>query len=492
MKHRNKILTFLLFVCVFFGGTMYVGATPKGQNGLFAEAVPPVTTETTTEATTEADKLDAGEGEPSLYLDDKNIYTGMELSYGKGYIPTVSDNQVTVVFPILCEESIKGDCIKTALELGDAQIAPFVFKNYERTVPYESHKVNGGAGETKAYVADFVIDLKEKRINGSYPVILHVTARDTSGNVIEEQFTAYVTITDGITLEEETTTEAVEDVPTFAPKMMVEAYTYSKSEIYPGDEVTATITLKNTSQKSSVKNMTVTISAEEKGFTLLSKSDSVYVESIGAQETYTVSFRYRIGASVTSGQYDLSLAMDYADGDGNTYTASGKAKLDVIQDSQVEFDPLIMERDMVVSDVLEAKVQAMNLGRSKVYNVRAELSADGLCPQGTIFIGDMEAGSAASGTTQVSVSSLSGDRLYGETQCTVMYYYEDESGREFQETEEFVITIQSPFSETEPVEEESVGQWWIIMAVIFALILIGAVFFVLRHIIRKRTEEEKL
>ncbi len=73
----------------------------------------------------------------------------------------------------------------------------------------------------------------------------------------------------------------------------------------------------------------------------------------------------------------------------------------------MQFDDLSFPSEVVVADVVEAKVQAMNLGRSKIYNVRAEIAADGLKPQGTIFIGDMEAGTAATGSTQVSVSSLS-------------------------------------------------------------------------------------
>ena len=61
----------------------------------------------------------------------------------------------------------------------------------------------------------------------------------------------------------------------------------------------------------------------------------------------------------------------------------------------MQFDDLSFPSEVVVADVVEAKVQAMNLGRSKIYNVRAEIAADGLKPQGTIFIGDMEAGTAA-------------------------------------------------------------------------------------------------
>ena len=140
---------------------------------------------------------------------------------------------------------------------------------------------------------------------------------------------------------------------------------------------------------------------------------------------------------------------------------------------------------------MEAKVQAMNLGRSKIYNVRAEIAADGLKPQGTIFIGDMEAGTAATGSTQVSVSSLSGSKLYGNTEGTVTYYYEDESGKEYTEEVTFTTTIKSPFSnQKEETTPDNTNQWWVIMAVILGCIAVAAGMIIVRKIHLKKQDEE--
>ncbi len=496
MKDQKGIIVFNLLIALFVlcicHGTVCDAMEKQNADDITlfymnqAESDVPTTQAPQDAATTEEKKQET----VTLSIDNQNKYNGMTRTYADGYIPSVSDNHVTLVFPIISEGLIRGDSLCAKLNLGDAQTAPFVFKNYEKTIRMQTVKVNDNAGEMQAYVADFTIDLKETRLNGSYPVILTVNGKDMSGNEISQEFTTYVTITDGIDPNAEPTTEAVEEpLPTFAPKMMVESYSFSKTEIYPGDTVTAKIVLRNTSKENLVKNMTVSISTESEGFTLLSKSDSVYVDSVKAQDAYTVSFEYRIGAAVTSGQYDLQLSMDYADSDGNTYTTSGKAKLDITQEAKMQFDSLVIDREVTVADVVEAKVQAMNLGRSKVYNVRAELVADGLTPEGTIFIGDMEPGTSASNVTQVSVSSLSGDSLYGQTQGTVTYYYEDESGQEFQETAEFSVTINSPFSQEQQVKEDDVNQWWLIMAVVGILLAAFLVVFIIRKIRNKRDEE---
>lgn len=502
MKNRNATIVFTIAVCLMvlyvFYSTVYDAVAKQSTddsrslnlNQVETQAVQePQTTQET--ATTEDDnRQDAGGEAATLSIDNQNKYTGMTRTYADGYVPTVVEHQVTLVFPIISDGKVQGDSLSTKLDLGDAQTAPFVFKNYEKTIKLQTVKVNDNTGEVQAYVAGFTIDLKEKRTNGSYPVVLKVKGKDTSGNEISQEFISYVTITDGIDPDMEPTTEAAEEpLPTFAPKMMVESYSYSKTEIYPGDTVTAHIVLRNTSKDNDVKNMTVSISAGNESFTLLSRSDSVYVDSVKAQDSYTISFEYRIGAAVASGQYDLELSMDYADSDGNTYTTLGKAKLDIMQEAKMQFDPLVIEKEVVVADVVEAKVQAMNLGRSKVYNVRAELVADGLTPEGTIFIGDMEPGTSASNVTQVSVSSLSGDSLYGQTKGTVTYYYEDESGQEFRETAEFSVTINSPFSQEQQVKEDDVNQWWLIMAVVGILLAAFLVVFIIRKIRNKRDEE---
>ena len=511
---RKHIATKILAMTI--AATMCMGLSPAGSvlaasgqtdihmyamqmvsyTAVQTEPAQPTTQEpATTQADTNIkDDKDTQSEAVTLNIDNENQYDGMEKPYAQGYVPTNANGSVRIVFPILSEGELRGNTLRAALDLGDAQTAPFVFKNYEKDIKLQTVRVNADTKEISAYVADFTVELKEKRNNGSYPVILKATAKDAKGNAVEQEFTTYVTISDGI--DPDATTEAVvepvaEDLPTFAPKVIVESYKFSKDEILSGDEITAEITLLNTSKENTVKNMTVAVTADTESFTLLSQSDSVYIEKIAPQEKTTISFSYRVNAKTAAGQYDLGLAMDYADGDGNTYSTSGKAKITVQQSSEMQFDELSFPSEVVVADVVEAKVQAMNLGRSKIYNVRAEIAADGLKPQGTIFIGDMEAGTAASGSTQVTVSSLSRNKMYGTTDGTITYYYEDESGKEYTESATFTTTIKSPFSDQkEQTVPDNTNQWWVIMAVVLGCIIVAASMIIVRKIRLKKQDED--
>ena len=250
--------------------------------------------------------------------------------------------------------------------------------------------------------------------------------------------------------------------------------------------MTAEITLVNTSGADSVKNMTVSVSAPTEQFTLMDESDTKYIEALGAKETHVLSYTYRIGAAVPAGQYHFTLAMDYADAKGNVYTGEGRVKCSVNQPVKMQFDPLSIPSELTVSDVVEAQAFAMNLGRSKVYNVRAVLEADGLTAAGTIFIGDIEPGAQGQASAQITVSGLSGGgSLYGETEGTLTFYYENEAGEELSEVTSFQTAIASPFLGSGSEPEDESGQWWIIMAIIGGILSIFAVVFCVEKIRKK-------
>ena len=279
------------------------------------------------------------------------------------------------------------------------------------------------------------------------------------------------------------------EAPTFAPKMIVQSCTSSKEDIQAGDEVTLDITLRNTSSSESVRNMTVTIGDEGEFLNLLSPTDTIYVDSVPAGQTCVVSYKYKILASAAPGAYGLTVSMDYADSKAASQSASGKIKMMVAQAVKMEFDAPVLDGEVQVGDVVNVQMQAMNLGRGTVYNVRAVIEADGLVPEGTLFIGNIEAGKTAFGSTKVNISGLSGANLYGRTEGTVTCYYEDENGKEYEKKMDISTTIKTPFSNKEEMKTDDTGQWWTVMAVIAGILAVFVVTVILKSIKRNRKDE---
>ncbi|MFQ9515625.1 MAG: COG1361 S-layer family protein [Eubacterium sp.] len=281
--------------------------------------------------------------------------------------------------------------------------------------------------------------------------------------------------------------------PAFEPKVMIESYTFPTKKIYAGDEVTVDITLVNTSRTAAVKNMMVTAGIENEFMELTRTTDSIYIPQINAGGKYVVSYSFKTKVATPPGQYDLSLAMEYADKDGTSYSANGKVKVNVAQKAKIKFDPLIISPEAEIGDTIEAQVNAMNLGRGKVYNVRAKIKADGLTPKGTIYIGDIEAGEMGTGSVQVLVGGMTqSDESYGMTNGTVTFYYENESGKKSKIKKNFSVDIKELSVSEENVKEDDTNQWWIAMAVIIGIVCVFAGYGTILVIKKKNGEKHEM
>jgi uncharacterized repeat protein (TIGR01451 family) len=270
--------------------------------------------------------------------------------------------------------------------------------------------------------------------------------------------------------KQDDTEESTEEEIIFTPKVIIEKCQSDKDKVYAGDDVKFTVTLKNTSNTKALVNMSIKVTAPENYFTLLDDSDNVYIGAIYAGSRMEISFNYRVNPITPKGQYNLVLDMDYADVKGNSYSCSGNAKVDIYQNMEVSFDELDIAREAKVGEKINASVNAINLGKTAVYNVRAVLECDGLKSAGTLFIGDIEPGNMGSSETDITVTSLPGDELYGDTTGTVTYIYEDDEGNEYTESSEFDFTVNTPFTQTTEEREDATGQWWIIIGVIAGIL----------------------
>lgn len=484
--------------------------------------------------------------EQVLTIDRKNRYEGMKQSYEEGYTPEIEGDTVCLILPVLCRTKLRDDTLKAVLDLSRETQGSFVPEKYEKEVGLQSERVNDSEEEVNCYFITFDIKLQNQREKGSYPLTIELQAVDENGDAVQEELTVSIVIDEVVTSTEELPSDdpssddtggsdpsgsepstgelpaddpadnssedthgdkedggepaAVVDnyygggsssgeTPTFSPKMIVQSCEVSKDgipakdEILAGDEIILKITLLNTSSSEKIRNMTVTVSEDSQYLDLLSETDTVYVDTVLAGDTCVVSYKYKIQASAPQGQYEMMLTLDYADSKGNSQNAGGKVRLTVSQPVKLQFDPLVLDSEVEVADVVTAGIQAMNLGRIKVHNVRAVIEADGLIPEGTLFIGDIEPGTTASGSVNISVTSLSqGTALYGETKGTVTMLYEDEDGNSYEESMEFVTNIKSPFSDTSVEPEDNTNQWWVMMTIIGGVLVVFLAAFGTRRI----------
>ena len=144
-----------------------------------------------------------------------------------------------------------------------------------------------------------MISLASNRVNGIYPIVILVTGKDAAGREINQSFTNFVTITDGIDPNapadsgSDPIAEPVE-TPTSAPIVLISNSKIKTNPVEAGKEFEAVITLKNTSTLKSVQNMVATVTVPSSDFELLNESSTIYVGKLGKEKTTELTLRFRV------------------------------------------------------------------------------------------------------------------------------------------------------------------------------------------------------
>lgn len=426
----------------------------------------------------------------SLEIDNTNVYEEMDKAYKDGYNPKVKDEKAIVVLPLVANGEIKNNSITATPNLGGTSDSPFKYSNYQKTVSLGDNPVVDGS-TVSSYLVRFDLPLTKDRFNGVYSVSIDIQAEATDGTPIQKSFTTYVMITDGKDPNAPQPTPKPEK-PKPQPKIIVSRYDINPSPAMAGEAFTADITLENTSEDQSVQNTAVTVSCDSPNFMLQNDSNTIYIGKLGKGEKTNVQMSYKTDLETPPGRYNISFSIEYDNSEAATLSSSGTVPVTITQPLRVEMETPEIPESVNAGDTMPLSFQVMNMGRSKVYNVRIELDAPGLIPSETAFIGNMEPGTAMPGEMNVFVGTknmsegYTEDDKYGYTSGMIMLIYEDADGQEYTAETEIATTINQPVitaNAAEPEEEpETAGQWWI-SVIIGAVVIAGLTAFL---IVRKK------
>lgn len=402
-------------------------------------------------------------GQNLLSVDDENIYDGMGAAYRDGYEPAVIDNTAVIILPLCVDEDVGLQKIKVVPNLGATDSSPFVVKNYQKTFQKTTESINGGSGQREVFLVAFDFALKDDRINGVYPVQWTVDYT-YEGIPVTQVFTSYVNITDGKSAEPAVASEPVEEEkPTSEPKVIVSQCVNIPDKIESGDEFSFTVVLKNTNKSKYVQNMTVTVGCEAEGISLVADSNVFYYDHLKAGGTLEVPLSFKCSESTAAGRYHISLDMSYDNPDAVVLSSVGQIELNISQKIMMDLEVGSIPGEMNAGDSMSIPIQALNLGRGKVYNVRCYVEAAGVTTPTSLFLGDLEGGTASSGELNIFAGMVNPDgetdsERYGYTSGKIVMTYEDENGEEQVMEKNFSVTIQPLQINTGFAEDGEDGQ----------------------------------
>lgn len=423
-----------------------------------------------------------------LKIDDQYTDETMGgLNYSNGYAPVQSGDNVSVVLPLKLAgaELVTSDIVITP-DLGDTAKSPFVFRNYQQT---------GHLDANTPYVGRFTLSLKSGRYAGSYPIVFNVSYTNAAKETVEQPFTVYATV-DGADpnatpVPEPTPTIEQPEAPRPQPKLIVSKYGTSPEVVQAGDTFAVNLMLENTSEKYDVKNLTVTYAGDGKSLLSADNTNTQYIDKIKRGESTDITFNMLSRLDSEPGIQTVTLTVAYEDSKATAFTITEALLLQVTQPVSLEFDEPDIPQTANAGDTLPLNLNVFNTGRSKLYNVMVKIDAAGLLPEGSAFVGNMDAGTSGTAELYVFVGTLAMSQgeegnvqtdndaeKYGYTSGAITISYEDEFGNPYTQEIPFdmqieppVISASAPDEEEEPVDTAS--QWWI--SVIIGLGLIAAV-----------------
>ena len=483
-----------------------------------------------------------------LGIDNRHRYEGMEQSFADGYQPEIRDGKLYLTVPFTASGALQNECLTVDLIFAEKENAPFVFNNYQKDVKLHSYRlldgimtpqgtdtkgtsgnnltateVPGGianqdgiaspADQQDAYCYTCEVPLQENATPGQYSVTVRAWGYTMDGERVNLDCQIFVRVPEpepvagskdngsgggaggGGGYSGGESGEAAEEI-LHQPKLLLETCSLSDVSLKAGAEEPMKVQFRNRSETQTIYNLKVTASTDTKAVQPL--RNSWYFSSIAPGETVAIEDGVKVAMATEDTSAVLSFDFEYEDKKGTAVSGKESVPLLIGQPTAVELHNAAFPAVLYATDTQEFSIQALNLSRVPVYNVRIQLSGTGLFPAEDVFIGNMDAGTEGNGAMQVYVGTRTmhaiGDdsgtedvEKYGPVNGTITLQYEDASGETHTQTETFQSEIKKPkVLSLEADDTQETNAWWIsVFAAVGAGMLLGIVVLALR--LRKKS-----
>ena len=287
------------------------------------------------------------------------------------------------------------------------------------------------------------------------------------------------------------------------PRVIVTGFSTEPAEVKAGMNFKLIVHLKNTSKKTAVENMLFDFNAPSEGdentaapaFLPSSGSSSVYLEKIKANGTKDISIDLNAKADLVQKPYSVALSMKYEDGNGGQYESSANISVPVKQDARFEFSEFEMSSETVeVGGETNVMCNLYNMGRVKLYNVKAKFEGEGLKSK-ELFLGNVEPGATATIDGMVTGEQVT----TGDGKAKLLITYEDEAGNVSNAEKELTLMVTEPvvdegmMDDPSMLEEEPEKGFPVIPVVLGVVVVLAVVAIVVfkKHKKKKAMEEEE-
>ena len=345
-------------------------------------------------------------------------------------------------------------------------------------------------------------NVRQDVLTGCYPLTFHATYYQ-SGALVETDITTYINVKGAKPNE---TLIKDENQQNSNPRIIVTGFRTEPETVYAGSIFNLTVSLKNTSQQTTVKNVLFNMEATVEGkdadatyaaFLPTSGSSSVYTEQIAPGQTYEMSIEMEAKSDLSQKPYVLTVNMKYDTDEQINLSDAAKVSVPIKQEAKIDTGTAeIMPESIAVGEQSNVMFSVFNTGKTTLYNVKVTYEGETV-ESGVTYLGNIAPG--ATGNVDSMVTGIAPDM--GEGIVNAVITYEDEAGNEsrieknvnlyvYEIVEEDFSMMEDMSMETEEPVNQGIPAAIIIAIVIVLIIVIIVVVILIKKRKAKKQKED--
>ncbi len=272
------------------------------------------------------------------------------------------------------------------------------------------------------------------------------------------------------------------------PRVMVEGFSIAPQKIFAGQDFTVNFSLRNTSTKTQVQNLKVTVSSPDAAFLPIDGSSSLYVSRIRAERVSGHTMNFRALPSLEAKPYQLVIAVEYEDPSANAYSSSETLAIEVNQELRADAStPQVTPAVLNIGQQGSMTFSVQNQGKSKLFNAKVTIPEGQALAPAEAFVGGVEPGT--SGAVDMTVTAA--QPATGPVEVVITY--EDVRGQLFTVKKQVEVPVQEAVPPTMPEDDPSMqpppeegGFPLLPVGIGAAVLLLAATAFLIVRSARKR------
>ena len=299
--------------------------------------------------------------------------------------------------------------------------------------------------------------------SGTYILDLNITCRDEYDQEYKTESKVYLPVAGKGSQDD------------MIPRIIIDNYSYGSGDYaVAGQTFTLNLSLTNTSENTSVKNIKMSLSSDGQIFVPVGSGSTLFIREIGPGEKTNATINLKPKESAESQTYSISAAPE-----GKELTENEVISIPVMQTVKFLITDPVPPPQVFANSPTTVSVDLYNTGRATMRNLQIHTTGEFEVQDGYLFLGTLESGK--SDYYDVTVIPNQPGELTGK----IIFEYDDDGGQHYQTEKEFKLLVGEPMPMPAPGDmgppveapNQTAFKWWMIPGPVIILAVIGFVIY---------------